>query len=84
MSHSLKCKLGNLRYKGIISNKDYDRLCKALDNEKMLDRIRTEIIKGEIVMDIYDFCYITGNYNDQHCEDCPYKDKCSGNENKDE
>jgi len=33
MPHSLKARLGNLRYKKIISDKDYDRLCKALDQE---------------------------------------------------
>lgn len=43
MSHSLRCRLGNLRHKGIISDKDYDRLCKALDNEKVLDKIRNEL-----------------------------------------
>ncbi|MBO4847077.1 MAG: hypothetical protein J5525_12405 [Lachnospiraceae bacterium] len=43
MPHSLRVRLGNLRYKKIISDKDYDRLCKALDNEKILDNIRAEI-----------------------------------------
>ena len=43
MPHSLRAKLGNLRYKKIISDKDYDRLCKALDNEGVLDEIRAEI-----------------------------------------
>lgn len=43
MPHSLRARLGNLRYKKIISDKDYDRLCKALDNEKILDKIRAEI-----------------------------------------
>ncbi len=43
MPHSLKARLGNLRYKKIISDKDYDRLCKALDNENVLDKIRSEI-----------------------------------------
>ncbi len=47
MPHSLRAKLSGLRYKGILEDKDYKRLCKALDNEKALDRIRAEI-KTEI------------------------------------
>ena len=43
MPHSLRARLSGLRYKKIISDKDYDRLCKALDNEKILDKIRVEI-----------------------------------------
>lgn len=43
MPHSLRAKLSGLRYKKTISDKDYDRLCKALDNEKVLDKITTEI-----------------------------------------
>ena len=43
MSHSLRARLSGLRYKKIISDKDYDRLCKALDNENVLDKIRAEI-----------------------------------------
>lgn len=43
MPHSLRARLSGLRYKKIISDKDYDRLCKALDNEKILDKIRAEI-----------------------------------------
>lgn len=43
MSHSLRAKLSGLRYKKIISDKDYHRLCKALDNEGVLDKIRAEI-----------------------------------------
>lgn len=43
MSHSLRAKIKCLRYKGIITDKDCNRLCKALDNEDVLDKIRTEI-----------------------------------------
>jgi len=43
MPHSLRVKIKGLRYKGIITDKDCDRLCKALDNEKVLDKIRAEI-----------------------------------------
>ena len=45
MPHSLRVKLSGLRYKGILEDKDYKRLCKALDNEDILDKIRTEIEK---------------------------------------
>ena len=43
MPHSLRVKIKGLRYKGIITDKDCDRLCKALDNEDVLDKIRVEI-----------------------------------------
>lgn len=43
MSHSLRVKIKGLQYKGIITDKDCDRLCKALDNESVLDKIRTDI-----------------------------------------
>lgn len=43
MPHSLRAKIKGLRYKGIITDKDCDRLCKALDNENVLDQIRAEI-----------------------------------------
>ena len=43
MPHSLRAKIKGLRYKGIITEKDCDRLCKALDNEDVLDKIRAEI-----------------------------------------
>ena len=43
MPHSLRAKLSGLRYKGILEDKDYKRLCKALDNENMLEQIRNEI-----------------------------------------
>lgn len=43
MPHSLRVKIKGLRYKGIITDKDCDRLCKALDNENVLEQIRAEI-----------------------------------------
>ena len=43
MPHSLRVKIKGLRYKGILEDKDYKRLCKALDNEDVLDKIRAEI-----------------------------------------
>lgn len=53
MPHSLRARLSGLRYKKIISDKDYDRLCKALDNEKILDKIRAEIEKQIIPRSSY-------------------------------
>lgn len=43
MPHSLRAKIKGLRYKGIITDKDCDRLCKALDNENVLDQIIAKI-----------------------------------------
>lgn len=43
MPHSLRAKLKYLTICGHIRKKDYERLCKALDNEGVLDKIRTEI-----------------------------------------
>lgn len=43
MPHSLRSKIKGLRYKGIITDKDCNRLCKALENEVVLDKIREEI-----------------------------------------
>ena len=43
MPHSLRVKIKGLRYKGMITDKDCDRLCKALDNEDVLDKISQEI-----------------------------------------
>ena len=56
MPHSLRAKLSGLRYKGILEDKDYKRLCKALDNEKVLEQIRTEIeeLQGDTV-EVADF-----------------------------
>ena len=60
MPHSLRARLSGLRYKKIISDKDYDRLCKALDNEKVLDKIRAEIAEEQndcMVKEHYDEAY---------------------------
>ena len=43
MPHSLRVKIKNLRYKGIITDKDCDRLIMALDNMDVLDKIKAEI-----------------------------------------
>ncbi len=58
MPHSLRAKLSGLRYKGILEDKDYKRLCKALDNENVLDKIRAEINELDIY---YDNDYFSGN-----------------------
>ena len=44
MPHSLRVKIKGLRYKGILEDKDCKRLCKALDNEDVLDKIRAEVM----------------------------------------
>lgn len=31
----------------------------------------------------YDDCWLNGNYIDQYCPCCPYRDECSGYEDKD-
>lgn len=43
MPHSLRAKLSGLRYKGILEDKDYKRLCEALDNEDVLEKISQQI-----------------------------------------
>jgi len=43
MPHSLRVKIKGLRYKGLITDKDCNRLRKALDNEDILDKIKAEI-----------------------------------------
>ena len=48
MPHSLRARLSGLRYQKIISDKDYCRLCKALDNEGVLDKIKSEIKQIEL------------------------------------
>ena len=51
MPHSLRAKLSGLRYKGILEDKDYKRLCMALDNENVLEQISDEINKLKKVSD---------------------------------
>jgi hypothetical protein len=48
MPHSLRAKIKSLRYKRIITDKDCDRLCKALDNEDVLEKIRAKIVKKHL------------------------------------
>ena len=58
MPHSLRAKIKGLRYKGIITDKDCDRLCKALDTEKVIDDIKAEI---QASMDMYKGCEYIGD-----------------------
>ena len=43
MPHSLRAKLKGLNYKKLITDRELERLCKALDNENVLEQIRAEI-----------------------------------------
>ena len=52
MPHSLRVKIKGLRYKGLITDKDCDRLRKALDNEDVLDKIRAEIMENINDLDV--------------------------------
>lgn len=47
MPHSLRVKIKKLRYKGIITDKDCNRLITALDNKDVLDKIRAEIMSKD-------------------------------------
>ncbi len=53
MPHSLKSKIKGLRYKGIITDKDCDRLCQALDAENALNEIKNEIEHYNIQLSNY-------------------------------
>lgn len=55
MPHSLRAKLSGLRYKGILEDKDYKRLCKALDNEDVLEQIENDISHEIADIDESDF-----------------------------
>lgn len=43
MPHSLRAKLKGLNYKKLITDRELERLCKALDNDDVLGKIRDEI-----------------------------------------
>ena len=43
MPHSLRSKLKALRYKGIITDKECQRLCNALDLENSIPKIKADI-----------------------------------------
>ena len=50
MPHSLRAKLKGLNYKKLITDRELERLCKALDNEDVLDKIRAEIEQVKSIM----------------------------------
>ena len=66
MPHSLRVKIKGLRYKGIITDKDCERLCKALDNEDANDRAVTL----RIINRILDEC--ESHIDDGGCMNCPF------------
>ena len=43
MPNSLKCKIKHLCYNGTIKERERDRILKALEQQDVLDKIRTEI-----------------------------------------
>jgi hypothetical protein len=53
MPHSLRAKIKGLRYKGIITDKDCNRLCNTLDNESVLEKIRDEIEELQMYKGLY-------------------------------
>lgn len=55
MPHSLRAKLKGLNYKKLITDRELERLCKALDNEDVLDKIRAEIEKEMSNADSVDY-----------------------------
>ena len=46
MPNSLKCKIKHLCHNGTITERDRDRILKALNQEPILEKIRTEIEKA--------------------------------------
>ena len=51
MPHSLRAKLKGLNYKKILTDRELERLCKALDNENatLLDQIWTDICDKDLI-----------------------------------
>ena len=52
MPHSLRAKLRGLRYKGILEDKDYKRLCHALDLEKAEQEPCEDAVSRQEVLDL--------------------------------
>lgn len=68
MPHSLRAKLSGLRYKGIIEDKDYKRLCHALDLEKAEQQPCDDAISRQVVMDaLCDECELFHKNGEQTC-----------------
>ena len=52
MPHSLRAKLSGLRYKGILEDKDYKRLCHALDLEKAEQEPCEDAVSRQAVLEL--------------------------------
>ena len=72
MSHSLRAKIKGLRYKGIITDDDCDRLRKALDNEDILGKIKEAInaqsrmhMDGDLYIKASECMQIIDNYRSE-------------------
>ena len=53
MPHSLRAELKGLNYKKILTDRELERLCKALDNEKVLEQISDDIEREADYQDAY-------------------------------
>lgn len=51
MPHSLRAKLSGLRYKKIITDREYERLCTALDNEIEIRDLKLQVASWEQIID---------------------------------
>ena len=77
MTHNLRAKLSGLRYKGILEDKDYKRLCHALD----LEKAEQEPTDDKCHYCEHNFTPYQGNTGDfteqEPCEDeiCPCEDE---------
>lgn len=72
MPHSLRAKLSGLRYKGILEDKDYKRLCTALDNEIEIRDLKLQVASWEQIID--DIRAEILNWEDEpECDDDPYQ-----------
>lgn len=76
MPHSLRAKLSGLRYKGILEDKDYKRLCHALDLEKAeqepTDKSNLEKICEELAAendDLRDQLAMRDRFKQEPCDD---------------
>ena len=58
MPHSLRVRLKNLNYKGLLTDRELKRLVNALDTVDAIEDIKTEIeeVCGSYGWDDYDFC----------------------------
>ena len=85
MPHSLRSRLNGLRFKGIISDKDFQRLCVALNLEHSVENIRAEIehvIDNTYDSTNYDKSLYNGAYKDGLYEALDIIDRHIGKETK--